>query len=119
MLWLAPNSLPNSIAFSQMLFIAGHGRDLSGILVPVFGVYVAYVGVGIYTMRPSVRRTLALSSAITIALSLQRLGLFGETTMWDPLDRETLYILILLDFAIYIYLVFHPEIIRTFETRKQ
>ena len=119
LLWLAPNSLPNSIAFSQMLFIAAHGRDLSGVLVPIFGLYVAYVGCGIYMMRPSIRRTLAFSSAITVALSLQRLGIFGETTMTDPLDRQTLYILVLLDLAIYIYLVFHPEIIRTFDPNKR
>jgi len=119
LLWLAPNSFPNSVALTQMLFIAAHGRNLSGFLVPVFGAYVAYVGWGIYTMRPSVRRTLACSSAITIALSLQRLGFFGETTMHDPLDRQTLYILILLDLAIYIYLVFHPEIIRSFTGNKR
>jgi len=118
-LWLAPNSLPNSIAFSQMLFIAAHGRDVSGYLVPIFGAYVAYVGWGIYRMRPSTRTTLAISSAITVAVSLQRLGIFGDTTMHDQLDRQTLYILILLDLAIYIYLVFHPEIVRTFDSRKR
>lgn len=118
-LWLAPDSLPNSIAFSQMLFIAAHGRDISGYLIPIFGAYVAYVGYGIYVMLPSARRTLAVSSAITIAVSLQRLGIFGGTGVIGQLDRETLYILILLDLAIYIYLAFHPEVVRTFESRKR
>ncbi len=118
-LWIAPDSLPNSATFTQLLFIAAHGRDLSGYLVPIFGAYIAYVGCGIYMMRPSTRTTLALSSAITISVSVYRLGIFGGTRMTDQLDRQTLYILILLDLAIYIYLVFHPEIVRTFESRKK
>lgn len=118
-LWIAPDSLPHSAAFTQMLVIAAHGKDLSGYLVPIFGAYVAYVGYGIYTIRPSARRTLALSSAITIVVSTYRLGMFGETTLHDQLNRQTLYIIILLDLAIYMYLAFHPEIVRTFESRKR
>ncbi len=114
-LWLAPDQLPNSAAFSKMLFIAAHGKDLSGVLVPIIGCYVAYVGVGIFRMRPSVRRTLAISSVITICLSLRRLGLFGESTVTSRTDRQTLYILILLDLVIYIYLAFHPELVRCFK----
>ena len=118
-LWLAPNYLPHSAAFTKMLFIAAHGKDVSGYLVPIFGAYVAYVGCGMYMMRPSTRTTLAISSAITVAVSLGRLGVFGDTTMTDQLDRQALYILILLDLAIYIYLAFHPEIVRSFESRKR
>jgi hypothetical protein len=118
-LWIAPNALPNSMAFSHMLFIAAHGRDVSGYLIPVIGLYVAYVGCGIYMMRPSVRQTLAISSAITVALSLKRLGLFGGPMVLGQLDRETLYILILLDLTIYLYLAFHPETVRSFESRKR
>src|SRR5580704_17310679 len=73
-LWIAPEMLPNSSAFSQVLFIAAHGRNISGFLVPVFGCYVAYVGYGLSMLRPSFRRNLAISSAITIAVSMQRLG---------------------------------------------
>jgi hypothetical protein len=116
-MWIAPDSLPNSEAFSEMLFIAAHGKDLTGYLVPIFGCYLIYIGVGL--LRPSTRTNLAISSAITIALSLQRLGLFGETTMRDQLDRQTLYILILLDMAIYIYLVYHPAITSGFDQRKR
>jgi len=117
-LWLAPDLLPSSAAFSKMLFIAAHGKEISGVLVPVFGCYVAYVGVGIFKMRPSIRRTLAISSAITICLSLRRLGVFGgESTITSQLDRQAVYILILLDLAIYIYLAFHPELVRCFKPK--
>ena len=118
-LWLAPDMLPNSQAFTQLLFIAAHGRDLSGFLVPLFGCYVAYTGVRLLYLSPSIRRTLAISSAITICVSLQRLGIFGETSMHSQLDRQTVYILILLDLAVYIYLAFHPEIARTFSRSKK
>jgi hypothetical protein len=118
-LWLTPEALPNSAAFSRMLFIAAHGKDLSGILVPIFGCYLVYIGFGLLWLRPSTRTNLAISSAITIALSLQRLGLFGESDMTDLLDRQTLYILILLDFAIYIYLVYHPAITSSFNREKR
>ena len=114
-LWISPDSLPNSAAFNQVLFVAAHGKSLTGILVPVFGLYMIYVGVGLLNLRRRFRRNLAISSAITIGVSLQRLGLFGETTVTNSWDRETLYILILLDFAVYIYLAFHPEIARTFK----
>jgi hypothetical protein len=115
-LWLAPDLLPHSIAFTKMLFIAAHGRDASGVLIPVLGCYVAYVGVGIFNMRPTIRRTLAISSAITICLSARRLGVFGgERTITSQLDRQAVYILILLDLAIYVYLAFHPELVRCFK----
>ena len=113
-LWLAPDSLPQSAAFTQMLFIAAHGRDVSGVVVPGFGLYVAWVGIGLLRLRPRVRRNLAISSAFTVAFALQRLGLFGETNMTSEFDRQTLYILILLDLAVYIYLAFHPDITSSF-----
>ncbi len=118
-LWLAPDALPHSEGYSQVLFIAAHGKDLSGILVPIFACYLIYIGFGLVRLRPSVRTNLAISSAITIALSLQRLGLFGESDMTSVLDRQTLYILILLDFAIYIYLVYHPGITKSFNPEKR
>jgi hypothetical protein len=114
-LWLAPDRLPDSEAFSHMLLIAAHGKSLSGVVVPLFGLWVCWVGFGIWRMRPRVRRNLAISSALTISLSLQRLGLFGESSMSSQADRESLYILILLDLAVYIYLAFHPAITHSFE----
>ena len=117
-LWFAPDALPHTEAFTQMLFIAAHGRDLSGVLVPVFGVYVIYIGIGLMRLWKSVRRNLALSSAITICVSLQRLGVFGESNMTSNMDRQTLYIIIFIDFVIYIYLAFHPEITRSFREAK-
>ncbi len=115
LLWLSPESLPHSAAFTQVFFIAAHGKDLPGVLVPIFGCYVAYVGVGLWKLRPSIRRTLAVSSAITIAVSLNRLGVFGETGVTDSFQRQALYVLILLDLAVYIYLVYHPDIVRSFK----
>jgi hypothetical protein len=115
LLWLAPASLPNSAAFTQVLFIAAHGKDLPGVLVPIFGCYVAYVGFGLLQLKPSIRRNLAISSAITIAVSLNRLGVFGDASVTNRFQREALYILILLDLAVYIYLAFHPEIVRSFK----
>jgi len=118
-LWLAPASLPNSAGFSQLLFIAAHGKELSGYFVPVFGCYLIYIGIGLLRLRPGVRINLAISSVITIAVSLQRLGLFGETGATTNLDHQTLYILILLDLVIYIYLVFHPEIVECFKSQSR
>jgi hypothetical protein len=112
-LWLAPNSLPNSAAFEQMLFIAAHGKNISGVLVPIFGCYLIYIGVGLIRLRPGIRKNLALSSAITICGSLWKLGLFGESHMTSQFDRQTFYILILLDFA------YHPEIVRCFKVQSR
>jgi hypothetical protein len=114
LLWLSPESLPHSEAFTQVLFIAAHGKDLPGVLVPIFGGYVAYVGLRLLQLKPSVRRTLAVSSAITVAVSLNRLGVFGDASVTNSFQQQTLYVLILLDLAVYIYLVFHPEIVRSF-----
>ena len=118
-LWIAPDALPNSQTFTEFLYIAAHGKNVSGYLVPIFGAYLVYVGYGLFTLRPSVRTNLSFSCAITIILSLQRLGLFGQTATTNYIDRETLYILILFDFAIYIYMVFHPEIASSFERAKR
>lgn len=118
-LWIAPNALPHSQTFTELLYLAAHGKDLTGYFVPIFGSYLVYVGYGLFTFRPSVRTNLSISSAATIALSLQRLGLFGHTATLNYTDRETLYILILFDFAIYVYMVFHPEIVSSFERAKR
>ena len=117
-LWLAPDALPHSEGFTQMLFIAAHGRDISGVLIPVFGLYVVWVGAGLLLLRRGTRRNLAISSAFTVAFALQRLGLFGETDMTSKFDRQTLYILILIDLTVYIYLAFHPAIVSTFTRPK-
>jgi hypothetical protein len=113
-LLVAPESLPHSAEFSQVLTIAAHGKDLTGILVPAFGFYLIYIGVALLLLRKRTRRNLAISSVITICVSLDRLGIFGDTSLTSQFDRETLYILILTDLAVYIYLAFHPEINRTF-----
>ena len=116
-LWLAPDSLPYTELFSQLLFIAARGRDISGVVVPLLGLYLIYVGIQLLRLRPTTRRNLAISSAITIVLSLQRLGVFGDTDMTSNFDHEALYIVILCDLTIYIYLAFHPEILRTFKRK--
>jgi len=118
-LWIAPDALPNSQTFSEFLYIAAHGKELTGYVVPIFGAYLLYVGYGLFTLRPSVRSNLSISCAVTIALSLQRLGIFGETATTNYVDRQTLYILILFDSAIYVYMVFHPEIANSFERAKR
>ena len=84
----------------------------------MLGFYLIYVGIQLLRLRPSTRRNLAISSAITIVLSLQRLGVFGETDMRSNVDHEALYIVILCDATIYIYLAFHPEILRTFKRKR-
>lgn len=119
LLWIAPDALPHSETFSELLYIAAHGKDVSGILVPVLGCYMIYVGYGLFTLRPSTRANLAISSALTAALSLKKLGLFGDENMTSSVNRETLYILILLDLTIYIYMVYHPEIVSSFTRAKR
>jgi hypothetical protein len=117
-LWLGPEGLPHTEAFSELFFIAAHGKNLPGVLVPVFGCYVAYTGFCLLRLKRSTRRALALSSAITICVSLDKLGLFTGDGVTSPVHQETLYILILLDLAVYIYLAFHPEIARSFNRRR-
>ena len=114
LLWIAPDALPNSQTFTELLYVAAHGKDLTGYLVPIFGAYLVYVGYGLFTLRPSVRTNLIISCAVTIGVSMQRLGLFGYSGYLSNLDRETLYILILFDSAIFIYMVFHREIASSF-----
>jgi hypothetical protein len=118
-LWLAPDALPYSDTFSQVLFIAAHGKKLPSFLVPAFALYVGFIGWRLWNLRPKTRRNLAISLSITIALSLQRLGLFGQTDLHSPIDRESLYILILFDLAIYIYLAFHPAIAESFDEARR
>src|SRR5580658_4432203 len=85
-LLFAPDLLPQSGMFNQMLVVAAHGKNVSGVLVPIFGFYLIYVGVQLLRLRRATRRSLAISSVITICASLQRLGLFGETGMTSYFD---------------------------------
>jgi hypothetical protein len=112
---LDPNAVRDSDTFSQLLVIATRGKNLSGILLPALGFYLIYIGFGLLRMRKKTQRNLAISSVITICGSLQRLGVFGEASLISWFDRETLYILILLDLAVYIYLAFHPDITGSFD----
>jgi hypothetical protein len=113
----APDSLPYTRLFSQLFFIAARGRNVSGVLVPLLGLYLIHIGVQLLRLRPTTRRNLAISSAITIVLSLQRLGVFGDSDMRSNFDHEALYIVILADLTVYIYLAFHPEILRIFKRK--
>lgn len=119
--WLDPNATHYSPALTQIVYVASRGRELPGILMPLIGFYVAFLGMGLWKLRPGARRNVLLGSLFTIMISLARLGVFdtllGLRITQSPAEQQTVMIIILFDAAIFLYLAFHHDITLSFRAR--
>ncbi len=94
----------------DLVFVAAHGKEPHGLLLFFFGSYALVIGSGIWRLRRWARNSLVLTSAMMLVFWLAHHD-FGTSLPVMPaiseVEQQTVYILLLLDSAIFLYLKFH------------
>ena len=103
--------------FRDLLFLASHGKDPKGLPIVLFGVYAAVVGWGLWRLKRWARNSLVFSSGLMLLFWLAHHD-FGTSLLIMPgisgVEQQTVYVLLLLDGAIFAYLKFHDETAKSF-----
>ena len=106
----------------DIVFLASHGKDPQGVLILFLGVYAAIIGIGLWHLRRWARNSLVFSSGLMLVFWLAHHD-FDTNLLIMPavseVAQQTVYILLALDFAIFVYLKFHTEIANAFPTTKR
>lgn len=96
----------------DLIFVASHGKDPHGLLLLFFGAYAAAIGVGLWRLKRWARNSLVFTTGLMLVLWLSHYN-FGTALPTMPaiseVEQQTVYIVLLLDFAIFAYLKFHNE----------
>ena len=111
--------IPN---LKDLLFIASHGKDPHGIMLVVFGSYAAAIGNGIWKLRRWARNSLVFTSLCMLVLWLVHHDFDTSIPTMPGIARvrnQTVYLLLLFDFVIFMYLKFHHETARCFPPKKR
>jgi hypothetical protein len=106
----------------DLLFLASHGKDPNGLVVLVLGLYAAAIGYGLWKFRRWARNSLVFTSLSMLVLWFAHYD-FGTALPTMPaisqVAAQTVYILLLLDFFIFMYLKFHGDTARCFPPKRR
>jgi len=90
--WSVPDALHGSNATAILVYIASHGFNPRGIIVALFAIYPAVVGVGLWLLQPWARNILIITSLWTIGgwgrFLLFNQFLSGTTLYTHILDKD-------------------------------
>jgi hypothetical protein len=106
--------------FRDLVFFASHGKDPKGLLLFVLGVYATYLGTGLWRLKRWARNSLMGTSGIMLVFYTVHFYL-GVPILIMPaisqVQQQTVYILLLFDGAIFLYLRFHSDTYLCFPKR--
>ena len=105
----------------DIIFLASHGRDPHGLLLLLLGIYATMIGRGLWMLKRWARNSLMGTSGVMLVLWLAHNN-FGTPIFSMPaiseVESQTVYILLLIDFAVFLYLKFHTETYLAFPKQK-
>ncbi len=113
----APEALHRVPTLTALIYIAAHGRNTQGLLLPIIGIYVAIVGCGLWYLKQWARRNLIASSVVALGIwgwRFFRDWSDGTTTLRTPLEEQTVYLLVFLDLVVLLYLVAYDGVPQAF-----
>jgi len=106
------NRLANIPELRDLIFLASHGKDPKDLVLLVLGLYAAAIGYGLWNFRRWARNSLVFTSLLMLVLWFAHYD-FGTALPTMPaislVETQTVYILLLLDFFIFMYLKFHHD----------
>jgi hypothetical protein len=106
----------------DLIFLASHGKAPSGLVLLVLGLYAAAIGYGLWNFRRWARNSLVFTSLLMLVLWFAHND-FGTALLTMPafrlVETQTVYILLLLDFFIFMYLKFHSDTARCFPPKQR
>jgi hypothetical protein len=121
MAWFEPDVIqPYLPELDTILWIAAHGRSMPVVVLPVFGLYMAVVGLGLWSLRAWARKNLIFTSAATVALWARRVAMayWAQTAPFQSAaEQQAVFILLVLDLLTFFYLVMDLRVQRAFAPR--
>jgi hypothetical protein len=111
--WLGlANTLSTIPRLHDLIFLAAHGKDPHGILLFVLGIYGVFVGQGLWNLKRWARNSLFYNALFMLVFWFMHQN-FGTKLILMPgaesVEHETIYLLLLIDSAIFIFLTFHSD----------
>ncbi len=101
----------------DLIFLAAHGKDPHGLLLFVLGIYGAFVGQGLWNLKRWARNSLVYNAMFMLVFWFIHQD-FGTKLILMPgaekVEHETIYLLLLIDSAIFIFLTFHSDAAHSF-----
>jgi hypothetical protein len=116
------NRLANIPDLRDLIFLASHGKDPKDLVLFGLGLYAAAIGYGLWNFRRWARNSLVFTSLLMLVLWFAHHD-FGTALPTMPaismVETQTVYLLLLLDFFIFMYLKFHHDTARCFPAKQR
>jgi hypothetical protein len=121
--WLGlANTLSAIPRLHDLIFLAAHGKDPHGILLFVLGLYGAFVGQGLWNLKRWARNSLFYNALFMLVFWFIHQD-FGTRLFLMPgaenVEHETIYLLLLIDSAIFLFLKFHSDAADSFPKKRK
>ena len=103
-----------------LLYAAAHGRDTHGLLLPIAGVFIGIVGLGLWHLKPWARRSMIASTGLMLVVWGYRFvedRVDGVTTLKTSHEQKTVAMVLFLDAVVFLYMVAYDDIPRAFGRR--
>ncbi len=121
MIWISPEAIqPYMNALDALLWIAAHGSNLQVAVLPVFGLYLAVVGIGLWKLKSWARKNLIFTSAASVAFWIRRIGMayWAQAAPFrTAAEQQAVFILLVLDVLTFFYLAMDLRVQRAFAPR--
>lgn len=113
-----PDALRSIPSLPALVYLAAHGRDVAGPLLPFVAIYTAVIGWGIWRLWRWARKSLVISSGLMVGLWTRKFILdrmAGEQSFRSTEEQQAIFFLLFLDLVVIAYLAFYDDIPRAFE----
>jgi hypothetical protein len=96
-----------------LIYLAAHGRDVSGPLLPLVAIYTAIIGCGLWRLWRWARKSLIISSSLMVGLWTRKFILdwmAGDQSFRSTAEQQTIFFLLFLDLVVILYLAFYDDV---------
>ncbi len=121
LLHFIPDAIHSMPLLPFFVYVAAHGRNTHGFLLPLAGLFVGFVGYGLWRLKPWARRSLIASTALMLIVWGHRFfvdHMDGVVTLRTPHEQQAVSMLLFLDAVVFLYMVAYDDIPRAFGKRK-
>jgi len=112
-----PDALREIPSLPALIYLAAHGRDVSGPLLPLVAIYTTVIGWGIWRLWRWARKTLIISSSLMVGLWARKFILdwmAGDESFRSASEQQIIFFLLFLDLVVILYLAFYDDVPKAF-----
>lgn len=95
----------------MLIYIAAQSNP-RGFLLPIVALFAAVVGWGLWSLKSWARNITLITTGMTVVLWMRAFlfdAAFGDATFHSSFERQTVYIVLLMDILVFLYLWNVPE----------